>query len=356
MTSQLRVRDERPVSALKLLWCFTFSVAAVLTSACAGDESGEPDETGGTAGTGGSNGAGARGGSGSSGSGAGGMNSASVGSFVVSVTPGSGAIADKVSVIGKVYDAPNPTNVTWVDGASAAGCVLRTPKIPFCEPECADDDVCTGEGVCQPRANAVDVGKVRVENVSTVDGSLDFELAQVAFTYQVPGAVKLAYPPFAELDTVRLQAAGGAGSAFALEAPALTPMVLTGDTPKLDRGQPFTVTWAPPLDATRSVIQVVLNISHHGGTSGKIDCEVPDTGSLTIPAELISGLVDVGVSGWPTVKLTRHSSGTAQTAWGLVSLGVDSPYERPIEIPGIESCDLPADCASGVCREDRTCG
>jgi hypothetical protein len=133
-------------------------------------------------------------------------------------------------------------------------------------------------------------------------------------------------------------------------------MMLTGDTPKLDRGQPFTVTWAPPLDASRSVVQVLLNISHHGGTSGKIDCEVPDTGSLTIPAELISGLVDVGVSGWPTVKLTRHTSGTTQTEWGMVSLAVDSAYERPIEITGIESCNLPTECDSGVCREDRTCG
>jgi hypothetical protein len=361
MTNQTRVGDARRVSVQKILPCLTFSVATVLATACASDDSREPEEAGGMAGTGASGGAG--GGSGAGGSsgtggtsGAGGKNAATVGSFLVSVTPGAGAIADKVSVIGKVYDAPNPTTVTWVDGAKAAGCVLRTPKIPFCDPDCADDDVCTGEGICQPRANGVDVGKVRVKNVRTLDGSLDFELAEVALTYQVPGSVKLTYPPFAELETVRLEAAGGAGSAFTLEAPALTPMVLTGDTPKLERGQPFSVTWAPPLDASRSVVQVVLNISHHGGTSGAIECEVPDSGSLTIPAELISGLVDIGVSGWPTVKLTRHASGTTQTDWGLVSLGVDSASQRAIEIPGIESCDLPEHCESGVCREDRTCG
>jgi hypothetical protein len=363
MTKQARVGDTRRVSSRKILPCFTFSVVAVLATACASDEGADPGAAGGMAGAAGDGGTGGGGGSGTGGgggtgggSGAGGKSASIVGSFLLSVTPGGGTIADKVGLIGKVYDAPNPTTVTWVDGASAAGCVLRTPKIPFCEPDCAEGHDCTGDGICQPRANAVNVGKVRVKNVSTLDGSLDFELTEVALTYQVPGTIKLAYPPFAELDTVRLEAAGGAGSAFALEAPALTPMVLTGDTPKLERGQPFTVRWAPPLDASRSVVQVVLNISHHGGTSGKIDCEVPDSGSLTIPVELISGLVDIGVSGWPTVKLTRHASGTTQTDWGLVSLGVDSAFERAIEIPGLESCDLPEDCASGVCRADRTCG
>lgn len=306
---------------------------------------------------GGTGGTGATSGTVGAGAGAGGSKSgAVVGSFLISVTPGSGEVANKVSVIGKVYDAPIPASVTWVDGASAAGCVLRTPKIPFCDPECTGDDICAGDGVCQPRANAVNVGEVRVKNVSTADGSLDFALTQVALTYQVPGSVKIAYPPFSELETVRLEAAGGAGAAFSLEAPALAPMTLTGDTPKLDRGQPFTVSWVPPSDPSRSVVQVLLNISHHGGTSGKIDCEVPDTGSLTIPADLITGLVDVGVSGWPTVKLTRHASGTTETQWGVVSLAVESPYERQIEINGIESCNLPGDCDSGVCRPDRTCG
>lgn len=350
MAKQLRVGDNLLNSAGKILSCFTFAAVAVFAGACSSDDA-DPEGSGGAAGAGGSGGSSASGGTGG-----GGKSSSVVGGFVLSVTPAAGTAANKAGVLGKVYDAPNPSTVTWVDGISAAGCVLRTPKIPFCDPECEGDDVCTGDGVCQPRANGVNVGVVRMKNVSTSDGALEFELTQVALTYQVPGTVKLAYPPFAELDTVRLEAAGGSGSAFAIEAPALAPIVLTGDTPKLDSGQPFTVTWAPPADASRSVIQVLLNISHHGGTSGKIDCEVPDTGSLTIPADLITGLVDVGVSGWPTVKLTRHAFGTTQTDWGVVSLSVDSDYERPIEIMGIESCDLPEDCASGLCREDRTCG
>ena len=350
MTNQAHFGDECRRPASRILPGFIFSIAAFSAGACAvEDEPAAPTpESGGSAGTGGSGGVPGGGSGGSS-------NAAVVGSFVLSVTPGAGTVADKVSVLGKVYDAENPSNVVWLDGLSAGGCVLRTPKVPFCDPECGDD-VCVADGVCKAHATAVNVGKVRVRNVSTVDGSLDFELTQVAFSYQVPGAVKLAYPPFAESDTVRFEADGGSGSPFTLEAPALAPTALTGDTPKLDRGQPFSVTWTPPSDPSRSVMRVLLNISHHGGTSGKIDCELPDSGSLTIPANLITALVDVGVSGFPTVKLTRHTSGTTRTTWGVVSLDVESEYERSIEITGIESCNLPEDCASGVCRDDRTCG
>ena len=87
----------------------------------------------------------------------------------------------------------------------------------------------------------------------------------------------------------------------------------------LEKDKPLTLTWTAKGASADSTIHVHLDISHHGGTKGQIECDTADSGSLTIGASLVTQLVNLGVAGFPTVRLTRSSVGskraTFSTSW-----------------------------------------
>ena len=41
-------------------------------------------------------------------------------------------------------------------------------------------------------------------------------------------------------------------------------------------------------------MEVLLEISHHGGRKGQLVCRTDDNGSLMIPAELVTELINLG--------------------------------------------------------------
>ncbi len=114
--------------------------------------------------------------------------------------------------------------------------------------------------------------------------------------------------------------------------------------------------WTPPATAGRSTVHVKLDISHHGGTRGKIECEAADTGSLTIDGALVTELLHLGVAGFPTIVVTRSASGEAALTVGRVALSLESEIEREVVIPGVISCNENADCPDGqTCQTDLRC-
>jgi hypothetical protein len=115
--------------------------------------------------------------------------------------------------------------------------------------------------------------------------------------------------------------------------------------------------WTPPGPLGGARIQIELEISHHGGFKGQIECDVPDTGSFDVPAPLITALVNLGRAGYPTVKLARTARAPAPTQ-PEVTLTVQSQVELPVDT-GVISCGAANSppCATGtVCRPDFTCG
>ena len=96
-------------------------------------------------------------------------------------------------------------------------------------------------------------------------------------------------------------------------------------------------------------VRIVLDIAHHGGQKGEIDCEVPDTGSFSIPESLVTELVNLGVAGFPTVMISRITTGASGAAPD-VTLTVASEVERNVDT-GIASCSSDDDCPDGMtCR------
>ena len=104
-------------------------------------------------------------------------------------------------------------------------------------------------------------------------------------------------------------------------------------------------------------VHIRLVVNAHGVTSGWIICEVPDTGSHTIPAPLVTSLIDLGLSGWPLVEIARRSDASTSIQSGCVELLVYSQISLPVEIPNLVSCSTDDDCPTGqACLEDLTCG
>jgi hypothetical protein len=259
------------------------------------------------------------------------------------------------SVLGKVYDGPTPAAINWIPGTKSGACVLSTPQVPFCDPACGSD-VCVGSGTCQAYPTAKSVGTVSVSGLKTSAGAGAVELLEVANAYQLPGGTTLSYPPFAEGDAVRFTSSGGDFAPLTLEARGIAVLEVTTTSLVVESGKPLALAWKAASMPAATRIHVKLDISHHGGTKGMIECDADDSGSLEIPASMVSELVSLGVAGFPTILVARRAVGSSAIAPGRVELVVTSDVEMAVDIPGVRSCTSDADCESGqTCQADLTC-
>jgi hypothetical protein len=275
-----------------------------------------------------------------------------VGAFAVNLIaaePVSGTPAYS-TLLGGIYDRQQPAALAWTVLASANGCAVRKPRAPFCDPGCGTD-VCTDEG-CKPQAKLIAVDAVRAQGL----GAGEIVMEPINGSYQLPVDVELPNPPCAEGAEVRLESSGPAHP-FVVTGKGISPLSLSGTGAiALDPKQPLALAWAPPGDTAIARVRVRIDLSHHGGLKGDIECDVPDTGTLEIPATLIERLVGLGFSGFPSVVVTRSSTGVVTLSGGRVSLVLSSSVERAVTIPGLVSCDDAHPCPTGqTCQIDRRC-
>ena len=260
------------------------------------------------------------------------------------------------AVLGKVYDGPTPGQIVWEKGTKAGDCQLLTPRVPFCSTPCGGSAVCVEDETCQPYPTAHTVGTVTAKGLKTESGATEISMEPVANNYQTPAGVKLLYPPFAEGDDVIFSAAGGDYGAFSVQSKGISPLELTNASITIEPDKPITLTFNPPSIPGQTTIRAKLDISHHGGTKGVIECEAPDTGSLELSAGILKELVDLGVAGFPTIAITRLAVGSTTISPGRVDLVIASDVERSVQIPGLTSCTEDAQCPNGqTCQSDLTC-
>lgn len=283
-----------------------------------------------------------------------------VGEFSLELVPPdeSSGTAGSTKLLGKVWDGPVPESVRWDEQAKAEGCVLFTPRTPFCEESCGSA-VCIDDNVCKAYPTALDVGAVKVAGVRTSTGESEFTSEPVNASYQLPVDLSLPYPAFEEGAALELAAAGGDLAPFTIAGTGIAPLVLEGSEEGflLTPGEGLSLSWQAAGASAASRVHVKLDISHHGGSKGKIECDVEDDGSLTIPAALTDALVDLGVAGFPTVEVTRSSVSSVDTRVGRIELKTYMDVGAAILIPGLVSCSDPADCPEGeTCMEGGLCG
>ena len=278
-----------------------------------------------------------------------------VGSFQVKLTPASDLGDASTTVVGKVYDGPTPTTVVWEHGITEGACTLTTPRIPFCTTPCGGSAACVEDDTCLAYPMARALGTVTVTGIKTTGGAKSFTMSPISNNYQPGGSVTLAYPPFAEGDAISVAAAGDYFAPFSLSGVGIAPLALSSTGLSLSSGQPLSLVWTKGADSAAKV-HVKLDISHHGGSKGQIECEAPDTGALGIPAALLGKLLDLGVAGFPTVIVSRHTTASTVIAAGRVDLEISSVVERAVDIDGLTSCTDDEDCSDGqICQTDLSC-
>ncbi|MFO0762144.1 MAG: hypothetical protein U0359_37240 [Byssovorax sp.] len=312
--------------------------------------------TGGSSSTTGGTGGGSTTSSGTGGTGGSGDPGVLVGSFVIRAKPPAGDTPGSTAVLGKVYDGPSPSAIIWVPGKKSGDCQILTPKVPFCNTPCGGSAVCVADDTCQDYPTAHGAGTVTLSGLTQESGKADIVMTPIANNYQPPASVKLAYPAFAEGDAIHFAASGDFFSPFTIDVKGVAELDLGGGTLELDPNAPFALTWNAPSKAGISTVHVKLDISHHGGTKGMIECDAADTGSISIAAELISDLIDLGVAGYPSVVVSRKATGSTTIAQGRIDAVVSSEVEREVEVPGLVSCTSDTDCPDmQTCQSDLTC-
>jgi hypothetical protein len=247
------------------------------------------------------------------------------------------------------FDGPSPAPMPLDLGRAQSGCQLLVPRASPCVPACAAEAVCTGTNSCTQRPKPVDVGVLHVGGLAGMNHDVE-PTAPNVLTYQI--VPSLPYPSCTEGAAVTASASG-----FAVSTPCISALTVTTAAPiAVTAGRATQLAWTPPGRAGISRIQIELEISHHGGFKGEIDCDVPDTGSFAIPAELVTELVNLGRAGYPTIKVMRTSTAAAPAQPG-VKLTVLSRIETEIDT-GVISCGAANSppCPPGTtCQIDFTC-
>jgi hypothetical protein len=237
----------------------------------------------------------------------------------------SGAFA---RIEGLVRDAPYPVfhDVVMEEG----GCRYLEVAYGSCDPACPNGEVCVLGDVCAPYPSALSGGTLTVSGLGE-----PFEIAAEAWdvgTYVGPAG--LPADLFDSSDAVGAKLEGGDFPAVAMGArgvDAIDPDLVETGFEMVD-GQDAVITWTPGADP-EACVRVVLNgrnATHGAPLDDVIECEGPDTGTLTIPQALVEALphgatpeVTEGYD-WPHSELTRYTRSSVDVEQGPARLLVRS--------------------------------
>ncbi|MFZ5442927.1 MAG: hypothetical protein ACOZQL_23175 [Myxococcota bacterium] len=291
---------------------------------------------------------------------------------------------DSSNFFGKVYDGPTPKAVQFAVDLTNGDCRVEVPVVPFCATPCGGSAVCVSNDTCQPYPTSRSVGTLHAAGFlftasgagggsgtgggggATGGGSgggggspsaTEFDLAVVSNGYSTPASVQLSVPPFADQSTLTLTASGSSVvSPFTLSSTGVAPIALTQSTWALASGSALDLQWTPGSTSTGARIEVEIDISHHGGLRGQIVCDTADDGALSIGADLVTRLIGLGVSGFPTIVVRRIKTGSTVIQGGRVDFEVLSSTEKGLTIPGLVSCTDTSECPMGqTCQDDLRC-
>lgn len=338
--------SQSPLGPLAITLLSGFLLAGSL--ACSSNDKG--DGTPSTAGSGASGGTGTGASGGTSAEGgttAGGSVSAGgtagkrpTGSFTISLNPAVEDAPAYTAVFGKVYSGPYPTDIIETLVTSDDNCKVYKYSLHACfDPSCTGEQTCVAENVCETKPVPVSVGNVNITGI----GDSSLKLAVTNLNYQYP--LDLPYPGVAEGEPVTLSGSGDTFDAFSVSASGVAPIDTKEASYLITSGQPLTVTWTPGA-SQETEITATLNVSKHGGSAGYMLCTTTDTGSLTIAADTLKALIELGVGGFPELLLKRSTHGESTVNDGKIGLEVEAVAKPALNIDGYCSCFNASDCGS----------
>jgi hypothetical protein len=259
-------------------------------------------------------------------------------------------LAEKYTgVSGQVLDGVVPTQVPNL-AQNAEECSLWVAKTLFCDPPCVPGETCGTEGSCIPYPESHSVGTVVIEGLKE---PLSME-AKWGNHYTNPGT--MAHPGYEVSAALHVEASGGDYEPFHLRGVGVEPLEVTTTSAEVAQGAGLAVAWIPGQEVAGVRIALELNINNHGSNSAWIECDVSDSGAYTVPSDLIGALFGLGVSGFPSLVITRQSVDSTTIEPGCVQFAVTTSQALAISVEGVISCTNDAACPKGqTCGVDLQC-
>lgn len=221
---------------------------------------------------------------------------------------------------GRVYDGAPPDPFT--EAGRQGLCRLLTSAPTFCEPACEwGTEVCIA-GTCRTYPGILSAGTLTLTGATGAPVTvLPDDLGNYVWDSTEAFSV----------ENVGLAAAGDLVGAFTLEACAPPQLAPVGDWSALMEarapGADVTLTWGAPAAGARIYLRMTTGIGTHGGVSPvEIECEGPDTGSLTLPGAFLDALY---ADGWACGEcgdntLRRYFAAETEVSGTRVQLRVSS--------------------------------
>lgn len=251
---------------------------------------------------------------------------------------------------GRVNDGVVPSNVPEVVSTQGDCSLLRGRNL-FCEPACGSQETCDDDGGCIPYPQGRNVGDVAVTGLKA-----ELSMSPSASSKSYTNPPMFPHPGYDEGDIFTLTAAGGDYEAFTLTTWGVAMFEPGSSEVPVEADSPIDLEWTPPTSDGPAKVHVEVNINNHGVTSAWIACDVADTGSASVPASLVTQLVDLGFSGYPTVLVRRQSAASTDIEPGCVDFLASSEVTLDATVPGLVSCSQNEDCPPDQnCQDDLTC-
>lgn len=246
-------------------------------------------------------------------------------------------------VDGAVADGVVPASVPE-EVLAEGDCRLLRRMNPFCDPPCLAGQTCDLDGACIPFPTNQDVGTV---TVTGLDDPVEIEPLQPGNRYSFTDLPNPAFEPDAE---IRLRSTRGKYGELELDGRGFVPIAPVDTQWTIAPSTPVDVRWdAPDADATTRV-ELRINVDQHGNSPVSLACGLPDTGSALIPASLVDALLESGVSGFPSGRLSRGTADSLDVDDGCVELTVASPRSIAVRVEGHVPCD-----GDDACPDGQTC-
>jgi hypothetical protein len=243
-------------------------------------------------------------------------------------------------VEGSVADGVVPTSVLELL-VDEGDCVLLRRNNPFCDPGCGPSDTCDFDGTCKPYPVNQDLGVV------TIDGLANPVEMEAVFPGNTYFDTSLPQPPFTLGELVTLSMPGGAYGPVELHGVGLDPVASQVGLWEVEAGKDLVVPWSAALGG-RSEIVLTVSIDQHGATPGLVRCVFADDGEGTVPASVVSALVESGVTGFPNGTLVRRTADKALVDGGCLDFVIASTVKVDVDVVGFTPCVGQQDCPEGL--------
>ncbi|MBU1241605.1 hypothetical protein KJ612_00235 [Myxococcota bacterium] len=237
---------------------------------------------------------------------------------------------------GRVYDGIIPGRVLELI-QTEGDCRLEKPRRLFCDPSCTSGFTCGFEEICIPMPLQQDMGTVVLRGL--VERLALKPLPGNSYSYS-----QLPYPGVEVDHVIQLRTTSGYLGPMELYGIGVSQLVPTASAWTLAKGQDLVIGWTAPPEGAKSRIYLDIQIDLHGLTPLVLSCNLPDTGSATIPSAIIDGLMEAGVTGYPTGRVTRRTEDSLTATQGCIDFFVTSVRTMTVEVSGHTPCTSQDDC------------